>query len=532
MSADGPTYAFKTASVGLVLLDRNLRIARINEWLAANIGKPVEEQIGLTLAEAMPEIASQIFPGIEQTIDTREPVLGVEVTGPVPSAPEVQKRWLVSYYPMTGQDGQEMQISIVFQDVASHGLADGNSESAQACLDAVLLELPVGVAILEGPEFRYFRINRKLAEINGLAVEDHLGRPLAEVLPQAAADIVPGLQQVLEKGEPRLDREFSTRLPKDPDVTRHFIDSFFPVTGADGEPKAVCAVVLDITKRKHAEEALQKAHAVLEHRVKERTADLAESNAGLRREIDVRKKIEDSFQQQREELAHVLRTATVGELTAALAHEINQPLTAILLNATAAKRLMQDDKLDSQELGEILTDIIDDNRRAAEVIRRMRALLKKTKIDAQPLDINEVVDEVHSLIQSDAVIRKVAVDLELASDLPLVSGDRIQIQQVFLNLILNAFDAMNSVSVDDRRLLIQTALQSKDAIRVSIRDAGAGIGHHDTDRLFEAFHTTKKDGLGMGLAINRTIVEAHGGKIWASENPDQGATFQFTLPCL
>ena len=170
MSADGPKYAFKTSAVGLVLLDRNLRIARINEWLAANIGKPVEEQIGLTLAEAMPEIASQIVPGIEQIIDTRKPVLGVEVAGPVPSAPEVQKRWLVSYYPMTGQDGQEMQISIVFQDVPSRGLADGNSESAQAYLDAVLLELPVGVAILEGPEFRYFRINRMLAEINGKAM--------------------------------------------------------------------------------------------------------------------------------------------------------------------------------------------------------------------------------------------------------------------------------------------------------------------------------------------------------------------------
>ena len=152
------------------------------------------------------------------------------------------------------------------------GQAEEQLRTTQQYLDTILLNLPVGVAILEGPDFRYYKINHRLAEINGLPVEDHLGRPLAAVLPEAAPDILPGLRHVLKTGEPRLDREFTTRLPKDPEVIRHFIDSFFPIQGADGKPMAVGAVVLEITERKQAEEALRKALNELEQRVRERTA--------------------------------------------------------------------------------------------------------------------------------------------------------------------------------------------------------------------------------------------------------------------
>ncbi len=399
---------------------------------------------------------------------------------------------------------------------------------AQEYLDAVLLNLPVGIAILEGPDFRYYRINHRLAEINGLPVADHLDRPLAEVLPDAAPDIIPGLRHVFETGEPRLDREFSTRLPKNPDVVRHFRDSFFLIK-ANGKPRAVGAVVLEITERKQAEEALQRSHAELEQRVMDRTAELTQSYTALQQEIEERKRVEVVLQQQRDELAHVLRRATMGELTAALAHELRQPLTAIRVNAQTAKRFMQTDAPDLDEIGAMLDDIIDSNRRAADVIHLMGTQLRKCEVDRNPLDINTVIGEAIGLIQSDAVIKGVVVASDLAEGLPLVSGDRIQLQQVLLNLVLNGFEAMGDVPLDERRLLLRTVQQGEKAVCVFIQDTGAGFVGHDVDRLFEPFYTTKAEGLGMGLAITRSIVEAHGGEIRASENPDRGATFQFTL---
>ena len=253
-------------------------------------------------------------------------------------------------------------------------------------------------------------------------------------------------------------------------------------------------------------------------------------NTVVVRDVSERQQAEEALRAQRRELAHVLRTATMGELTAALAHEINQPLAAIRSNADAGKRFMSTDRPDLDEIGEIFDDIIDDNRRAAEVIRRMRALLSKHEADTQPLNINVVIGEVIRLVHSDSVIKNVEVDLDLTEGLPLVLGDGVQLQQVCLNLILNGFDAMQDVPVDERRLVIRTAAQGEKAVCVSIQDRGVGFSEQEADRLFTPFHTTKAEGLGMGLAISRSIIEAHGGKISASANPDGGAVFQFNLP--
>jgi len=257
----------------------------------------------------------------------------------------------------------------------------------------------------------------------------------------------------------------------------------------------------------------------------EQDKQLAAQNEALQRQQEENRLL-------REELAHVLRIATMGELTTALAHEINQPLTAIRSNAQAALRFMNTGAPDLNELREIPDDIIADDRRAAEVIIRLRALLKKQIVANEPLDINVIVDEVVGLLHSDAVIKNVSMEWDLAEDLPTVRGDRIQLQQVLLNLILNSFDAMEAMPVGKRRLVLQTAWQDEKTVGVSIQDTGVGLKGQDPDRLFKPFHTTKAEGLGMGLAISRSIIEAHGGKIWARENPDRGATFQFTLPVI
>jgi signal transduction histidine kinase len=243
-----------------------------------------------------------------------------------------------------------------------------------------------------------------------------------------------------------------------------------------------------------------------------------------------RKQAELEAQGLRNDLAHAGRVATIGELTASLAHELNQPLTAILSNAQAAQRVLQVAPIDLEEVSEILTDIVEDDKRAAEVIRRLRSLLTKGEPQMRALDINDALDEVARLVSGDAVVRGVSVRLELADGLPPVMGDRVQLQQVALNLVLNGMDAMRESDPRDRVLILRTASAGAKAVRVEVRDSGAGINEGDMAKIFHTFYTTKADGMGIGLAISRSIVDLHGGRLEAHNNPTGGATFSFTLP--
>jgi signal transduction histidine kinase len=243
-----------------------------------------------------------------------------------------------------------------------------------------------------------------------------------------------------------------------------------------------------------------------------------------------RKQGELEAQRLRQDLTHIGRVSALGELTASLAHELNQPLTAILSNAQAAEHLLTAAAPNLEEVREILRDIVTDDRRATEVIRRLRALVKKGDLEFVPLDLNELIREVARLMGSDAISRGISLSLELAADLPTVRGDRVQLQQVVLNLVLNGLDAMHEPGGDERTLVIRTARDGADAVAVSVQDAGTGIDEKNVDQLFHPLFTTKTEGLGMGLTIARTIVDAHGGRLSAANNVTAGATFQFSLP--
>ena len=234
----------------------------------------------------------------------------------------------------------------------------------------------------------------------------------------------------------------------------------------------------------------------------------------------------------RQDLAHVGRVATVGELTTSLAHELTQPLTAILANAQAARRILESDGPDLAELRAIVGDIVDDDKRASEVINRLRGFLKKGTLERSSVDMGDLVGQMARLVAGDAVLRNVVTRLELAPDLPLVHGDRVQLQQVVLNLILNGLDAMRDGKPMNRTLVLRTARGDGGSVEVTVQDSGAGIEKADLGTIFEAFYTTKADGLGMGLAIVRSIVEAHGGRVGARNNPEGGASFSFTLPAV
>jgi signal transduction histidine kinase len=277
----------------------------------------------------------------------------------------------------------------------------------------------------------------------------------------------------------------------------------------EGNENEGVAYVLDLSKQKRAEEALQKAQS---------------------------------------ELAHITRVAALGELTASIAHEVNQPLAAVVNNANASLRWLSRDSPNLAEACNAIRRIIRDGKRAGDVISRMRALFKKASTTKERFNINEVIEEVVILAQSELQRNRVSLQTQLASDLPLISGDRIQLQQVMFNLLMNAIEAMSGVEEGRRELWVSSekiteisgeseqsqledkALAAAEWTSVAVQDSGPGLDAKSLDRLFDAFYTTKPHGLGMGLAICRSIIEAHGGQLWATTNGSRGAVFQFRLP--
>lgn len=229
------------------------------------------------------------------------------------------------------------------------------------------------------------------------------------------------------------------------------------------------------------------------------------------------------------ELARVGRVSLLGELSASLAHELNQPLAAILSNAQAAVRFLEHEEIPLQELRDILKDIATDDRRASEIIGRMRALMKKGEAQMEPRDLNADIEQVLGLMHSDLVARKVDVIRMLAPDLPPIRGDHIQLQQVLLNLVVNGCDAMRGIPSGERLVIIETARAEEGSVQVSVSDRGSGIAPELLEQIFEPFFSTKETGLGMGLAICQAIIKGHGGQLWATNNIGRGATFHFTL---
>jgi PAS domain S-box-containing protein len=248
------------------------------------------------------------------------------------------------------------------------------------------------------------------------------------------------------------------------------------------------------------------------------------------RDITERLKGEAEAQQRREELAHVSRVATMGEMTSSLAHEINQPLTAILSNAEAAQRFLSMTTPDIGEVRQILDDIVRDDRRASDVVRKVRALVRKETPREEILDLDETIREVVGLVRGESVLQGLSITTELSPESKRIRGDRIQLQQVILNLILNSAAAMRNSPRAQRKIIVRTATQDGVTVKASVRDFGTGIDKNNIERLFEPFYTTKPEGMGMGLSISQRIVMAHGGTIEASNNPEGGATFSFTLP--
>jgi PAS domain S-box-containing protein len=299
------------------------------------------------------------------------------------------------------------------------------------------------------------------------------------------------LEKMMEKArEGRSDFEWQYRLLM-PDLSIKYLSAVAHATrDQDGQLEYIAAVK-DVTARRLSEEALEKA---------------------------------------RSELAKVARVTSLGVLTASIAHEVNQPLSGIITNAGTCLRMLDRDRPDLDGARETARRTMRDGKRAADVIARLRALFSTEELTLESLDVNEVTHEVLALSLSDLQRNRIVIQAELAEDLPRVTGDRIQLQQVILNLLRNASDAMADVHDRPRQLLVKTARQDGDQVRVSVRDAGVGVDPESMNKLLDAFYTTKTDGMGIGLSVSRSIIERHQGRLWAEPNDGPGATFSFSVP--
>jgi PAS domain S-box-containing protein len=257
-----------------------------------------------------------------------------------------------------------------------------------------------------------------------------------------------------------------------------------------------------------------------------RPAAILETN----NDITERKRAEDSLQKTQAELAHVTRLTTLGELTASIAHEVNQPLAAIVTNSNASLRWLASEPPNLDKSRQAIGRIIKDGNRASEIISRIRGLVKNAPPRKDWVDVNEIIVEVIGLALNEADRNQIFLKSHLSSDLPLVLGDRVQLQQVILNLIINGVEAMGRITEGSRELVVSSENDEANGLLVAVRDTGVGLESTNLNQLFDAFFTTKPNGMGMGLAISRSIIEAHGGRLWATANSPQGAIFQFTLP--
>ncbi|MCH7774030.1 MAG: PAS domain-containing protein [Bacteroidetes bacterium] len=251
---------------------------------------------------------------------------------------------------------------------------------------------------------------------------------------------------------------------------------------------------------------------------------------GTMQDLTEFKNIEAETSQLRDELAHLNRLGIIGNMASAIAHEINQPLAAILSNSQAALRLLNINPPDLNEVREALTDIADADKRAGEVIRRIRTMVKKEGFHRELYNINTLIGEVIDLVQSEVVIQNISLTTNLEPRVPGIYGDKIQMQQVILNLIMNALDAVKNQPIDARHIVITTSVEDKEGLEVRVTDSGPGVEEDNIENIFDAFYTTKTQGMGLGLSVCHSIIENHGGRIWVENCSGGGAKFSFRLP--
>jgi PAS domain S-box-containing protein len=459
----------------------DLRYRYVSKAYAAVLGRPAAEIAGKPIVEIIgPDVFQAISPYIEAVLRGQRVEYEAEVDYPGPGS----RRYHVIYVPDRDEQNQVIGWITSIVDITERKFAEDKSGESEDRFRNMADHAPVLLWMAGRDKLCNF-FNQSWLEFTGRTLEQEIGNGWAEgVHPD---DMQRCLDIYYAAFDARQPFRMEYRLRRHDGEYRWVSDMGTPRFAPNGAFMGYVGSAIDISDQKQAEESNRR-------------------------------------------LGHLQRLAVAGELTAAIAHELKQPLSSIIFNLDAAERLLHSADPQLSELRDIIFDIRDADRRATEILGRIRDFTLKRDVQKQALDLNSTVGDTLQLIASQTQRRRVQVHAELAAGLPLISGDRTQLQQVLINVLINGMDAMASAPESERSLTVQTQLSDDDHVEVAVTDHGSGIAPDVLPHIFESFFTTKGKGMGLGLALSRSIVDSHHGRIWADNNVGGGTTFRFTLP--
>jgi PAS domain S-box-containing protein len=610
---------YDTAPIGLAFLTLDCRYAHINRRLTEICGISVADHIGRSVRETVPQVADQVERIVELISRTGEPITGIEVNGQRPDGTNAERFWLTSWHPLRDPDGVIVGINVVAEEITERKRAEAALVASETRFRELADNVSQFVWTADARGWIYW-YNKRWHDYAGTTLEEMQGWGWQKVHhPDHVDRVVHRIRQCFETGTPWED---TFPLRGRDGTYRWFLSRALPIRDDAGDLIRWFGTNTDVTDRIEAETALRNLNETLEQRViteaqerariwnvsqdllvvtdpegrfvainpawtatlgwpendllnrtsewllhpddraktlaqKGRIADghkalhfenrfrhkrghfcwlswtaVAENGCiyAVARDVTDLKSAEASLHTSQRELARVSRQTTMGAMTASIAHEINQPLSAISLNGNAALRFLSRPEPDLGEVRAALTHIVEDSHRASQVIASVRAMFGKGHGERTKLDLNDLMRQVLAMAHGELETNLVSPRIELLDNLPQVLGDRVSLQQVLLNVTMNAIEAMATISDRPRVLSASTELSGTDHVLIKLQDSGAGIDPVDMSRIFDAFFTTKPNGMGMGLAICRSIMEAHGGRLWASAAVPNGSIFHIALP--
>jgi PAS domain S-box-containing protein len=491
---------YETAPIGLAFLTPDCRYVLINQRLTEICGLSVADHIGRSVRETVPQVAAQVEQIVAAILRTGGPITGVEVNGQRPDNANAERVWITYWHPLKDRDGVIVGINVAAEEITERKRAQAALAASEERFRKLAETLAQRVAAQARERDRIWNVSQDLLAVSGsdgrlLSInpawtatlgwtEDELTGKTAEWLLHPD-DLERSRTELASLIEGRKTTHFDNRL-------RHKCGSYRWLSWqAVPDQGLIYSVARDVTDLKQADERLR----------------------ALRRE-----------------LAQVSGHATMGATTASIAHELNQPLGAIVMNGNAGLRWLAMPEPDLAEVRGALMQVVSDGLRSSEVIASIRGMFGMERRERKLVNINVLIKEVVALARTELESHQVSLQLEMDSGLPEVMAERVQLQQVLLNLIMNAIEAMGSVTDRARVLRVTSGLQTPDDLFINVEDSGAGIDPTEMDRIFDAFFSTKAHGMGIGLAICRSIIGAHNGQLWASSGAEHGAIFHIVLP--
>jgi PAS domain S-box-containing protein len=491
---------YETAPIGLAFLSTDCRYVMINQHLTEICGISIADHIGRSVRETVPQVAEQVEQLVQTILRTGEPITGIEVNGQRPDGSNVDRTWITYWHPLKDRSGNIVGINVAAEEITARKRADADLSATQERLRNLNETLAERVEAQAQERDRIWKLSQDL-----LIVSELSGKIL---------NVNPAWSVMLGWSPDDLIGNSGEWLVHPDDRERSSVELANLIAGEKTQHLDNRILCKDGSYRWLSWFAVPNRGIIY----------------SVGRDITNLKQTQEQLDTLRRQLAHASRQTTVGAMTASIAHEIKQPLAAIVMNANAGQRWLNKSDPNLAEVQRSLEQIVRDGHRMGEVITSIRAMFGKDVGETSRLDICILVGEVLELTRGELERHQILLSDDMHAGLPAVMAERVQLQQVLLNLIMNAIEAMSSVTGRERHLRIESGLDEQANVRITVEDTGCGIAPALLDRIFDPFFTTKSNGMGLGLSICRSIIEAYGGRLWATPRSPNGAAFHLSLP--